>query len=267
MSEAAKNTILSLENISISFSRDYKKDGKELTESKEILKNISLKLDEGEIVALMGGNGSGKTTLFNIISGLLEADSGNIVFKGKDITFWKAYQRAKAGIGRMFQDNHIFPNITVLENMFISSNSTFGETPFVSLFSRKKSISTERQREQKADEILFEIFAGQSGTLLEKRNSLAGELSYGEKRLLGLARIFMGDYRLVLLDEPSAGINEQLTNNILEMVKKISNKNITVFLIEHEKTFVLDVSDRVIYLKNGKITRNAAPAIVLSEIG
>jgi len=253
LSDSNKNIILSLENISISFSRDYKKDGKELTESKAILKDISLNLNNGEIVALMGGNGSGKTTLFNIISGLMDPDEGKVIYINNDITDWKADRRAKAGIGRLFQDNHIFQNITVMENMCLSSSNRVGEFPFISLFQQDKSRRIEKEREKKAVGILSELFEGNHETLLDKKNKLAGELSYGEKRLLGLARIFMGEYDLVLLDEPSAGVNEALIKNIQDMVKKITKKNVTIFFIEHEQQFVKDIADRVIYIKNGRI--------------
>jgi len=254
--EKEKNTILALENISISFSRDYKKDGQEITESKEILSDISLRLNEGEIVALMGGNGSGKTTLFNIISGLIKADTGKIIFKGEDITRLPPYRRAKYGIGRLFQDNHIFPNITVFENLYISDHNTFGEFPFSSLLNKRKSNLAEEGRKKKAAAIITELFEGNDETLLNKKNKLAGELSYGEKRLLGLARIFMGEYDLVLLDEPSAGVNESLIKNIQDMVEKLTKKNVTIFFIEHEKQFIEEIADRIIYLKNGRISAN-----------
>ena len=267
LSDVEKNILLSVENISISFSRSYKKDGEELTENKSVLKNISLQLNEGEIVALMGGNGSGKTTLFNIISGLINQDTGKVIFKGKDITNWQAYKRASAGIGRLFQDNHIFPNITVLENMCLSSADSFGEIPFVSLLKKRKNDLIENERKMKAVNILEELFEGSDNNLLKNKDKLAGELSYGEKRLLGFARIFMGGYDLVLLDEPSAGVNGSTISNILGMVNKLSNTNVTVFLIEHEKQFVNNIADRVIYIKDKKIVFNDNPNIVLSKIG
>jgi len=255
LSEKEKNIVLNLENISISFSRNYKKNGEELTESKEILKDISLSLYRGEIVALMGGNGSGKTTLFNIISGLLDPDEGKVIYKNNDITNWKADRRAKAGIGRLFQDNHIFQNITVMENMCLASSDRFGEFPFISFFQKNKTRKVEKEREKKAADILAELFEGNNKTLLDKKNKLAGELSYGEKRLLGLARIFMGEYDLVLLDEPTAGVNESLIKNIQDMVKKLTKNNVTIFFIEHERKIIDDIANKIINLNKMKEER------------
>ena len=267
MSNIKENIILELKDISISFSRNYKKDGVELTENRAVLKNISLQLSKGEIVALMGGNGSGKTTLFNIISGLIKEDSGKIFYNGNDILKLPSFKRAKLGIGRLFQDNHIFPNLSVIDNLCLSSQNTLGEFPFWSLFNNKKNKKIEDDRKRKAENILYELFEGNNISLRNKKNRLAGELSYGEKRLLGLARIFMGKYELILLDEPSAGVNEMIINNIQNMIKKLSSTNITVFLIEHEKKFITNIADRVIYLKNGKVILNDVPSVVFTRTG
>ena len=124
--------ILEIQNVSKTFSRTLKKEGEESQEKRAILKKVSLEIEQGKITALIGGNGSGKTTLFNIISGLTEPGSGEILLNKKKITKLSEYKRTRNGIGRLFQDNHIFPNLSILDNMLVSSGNLNIENPFFS---------------------------------------------------------------------------------------------------------------------------------------
>lgn len=246
--------ILEIENLSKSFYREYiEYNGDEAVETNRILSNINLKLPERKISALIGGNGSGKTTLFNLISGFLQPDVGKIYFGKYAISTMKPHKRCLLGIGRVFQDNHIFENLTVLENMLIADNNFFGENPLEALFSRKKIKGYEAKRIEKTKNIFSKLF-GAENTFWKLRYEKAGNLSYGQQRLLGLARIFMNDYSLILLDEPTAGVNEKIIVDMIRIIKELVQRNsCTVFLIEHNMDVVKEISDYCFFLENQTI--------------
>ena len=262
--------ILQVDSLKKSFVRNIiNKRGEEADERFFIIDDLNLFIPKGKITALIGGNGAGKTTLFNIISGFIEADSGDVVFQGnpKEISLLKLppHKITRLGIGRMFQDSHIFQGMTVLENMLIADHNNFGEMPFVSLFKNKKDYEIEKQRMAKAREIFNELF-GENNPFWQKRNDLAGTLSFGQQRLLGLARLFMGNYKLVLLDEPTAGVNPKIIKQILNIIRKLVNeKGITVFLIEHNMKVVLELADFCSFMSHGKITAFGTPSDVIGN--
>ena len=262
--------ILQIDSLKKSFVRNIiNKRGEETDERFFIIDDLDLFIPQGKITALIGGNGAGKTTLFNIISGFFEADSGDVVFKGnaQEISLLKLppHKVTRLGIGRMFQDNHIFQGMTVLENMLIADQNDFGEMPFVSLFKNKKDKGMEEQRIAKSREIFTELF-GENNPFWQKRNDLAGTLSFGQQRLLGLARLFMANYKLVLLDEPTAGVNPQIIKQILNIIRKLVNeKETTVFLIEHNMKFVLEIADFCSFMSHGKIIAFGTPEDVIGN--
>jgi len=221
-----------------------------------ILDNLNAFIPKNKITALIGGNGAGKTTLFNIISLLIEADHGEIIFDDNDnvnILNKNNYELKKMGIGRMFQDNHIFQNMTVMDNMLIADNSEWGEFPFVTILKIKKHENIEQKRKKKVRNIFSELF-GKDNAFWNHRNKLAGELSYGQQRLLGLARLFMSDYKLVLLDEPTSGVDPRNIDSIESVIRKLKkDKNTSVFMIEHNMDFVKKIADWCLLLNDGKI--------------
>jgi ABC-type branched-subunit amino acid transport system ATPase component len=237
-------------------------------ESYSVLDNFDLQIQRGKISTLIGGNGAGKTTLFNIISGFLDVNSGEIWFKNQnenDLLKFAPHKRVNLGIGRMFQDNHIFKNLTVLENMLVADGSQFGEFPFVSIFKQTKNKQTESQRKEKAVQIIKDIF-GNDNLLLEKLYEPAHKLSFGYQRLLGLARLFMTDYKLILIDEPTAGINPEWFVSIQNIIRKFATeKGVTIFLIEHNMQFVAEISDICCFLNKGKIEVSGKTADVLAN--
>jgi len=236
--------ILSLKNITISFAK-----GKD---SFKVLNGLNLDVEEGTITALIGGNGAGKTTLFNIISGFQNDYEGDIVFKGKSIKNLSPAQRANKGIGRLFQSKGLFPNLTLLENMKLANEDTAGETPFAFLFNNKKINKIEEGKKEKAIEILNRIF-GENNQYIEKLDELGSSFSYGEQRILALARLFMGDYSLFLLDEPTAGTNVAYLETIKQIIKEMVANGKTVVLVEHNIPFVNDVSNYCAFMQNGKV--------------
>ncbi len=252
--------ILDIQNISKSF---YSKT----TGNNYVLKDLNLAIETNKVTALIGGNGTGKTTLFNIISQLVEPDKTNspkILFKGKDILKYDASQLASLGIGRLFQDAHIFSNLSILENMCVADESTFGESPFDSILFPKKNRKTEQNRIEKALQILTDLFSNES-KFVQQHNMLAGNLSYGQQRLLGLARLLMGDYQLILLDEPTAGVHVKLNDKIAEIIMLLKEQGKTIFLIEHNMNFINKVANHVAFIDNHTIFTQGTPKEVLND--
>jgi ABC-type branched-subunit amino acid transport system ATPase component len=264
------DTILNIDSIRKSFVRNIiNVRGKDEDERFFVLEDIDLLVPKGKVTALIGGNGAGKTTLFNIISCLFRADDGKISFKPNgtisEITGFNSYKIARLGIGRMFQDNHIFQDMTVLENMLIADDNFFGERPFESILFCKKNLEIEKQRKEKAEKIFFDLF-GADNPFLKMKNNKAKNLSYGQQRLLGLARLLMGAYKLLLLDEPTSGVNPVVIEKIKEIINYfVEKKNLTVFLIEHNMSFVLDVADFCHFMSKGIIATGGTPEDIIGN--
>jgi len=264
------DTILNIDSIRKSFVRNFVNiRGDKEDERFYILDNIDLSVPKGKITALIGGNGAGKTTLFNIISGFIKADEGKISFQPNgsllEINNISAYKIARLGIGRMFQDNHIFQNMTVLENMLIADENLFGERPFESIFFYKKDKVVEKLRIEKAEKVFADLF-GDENPFLKMKNEKAKNLSYGQQRLLGLARLLMGDYRILLLDEPTSGVNPMVVDKIKGIIKYfVEQKGLTILLIEHNMNFVLDVADFCHFMSKGIIATGGTPEDIIGN--
>lgn len=252
------NTILHINSVSKSFSHNIKKlNGDVSKEEYCVLDQIDLQVQRGKITAIIGSNGAGKTTLFNIISGLLNNDKGELFYtpnsKKYNLCKMSPYKLAGIGIGRMFQDNHIFPKLTVLENMLIADTNPYGENAITTFFNPRKKRKIESERKHRAEQV-FEMLFGKTNPFWEKKDDDAETLSYGQQRLLGLARLFMGNYELVLLDEPTAGVNPILVKEIAAIIRKMVNeRQMSVLLIEHNMPFVESLADFCVFLNNGKI--------------
>jgi len=261
--------ILQIDSVKKSFVRNIVNiRGEEDNERFNIIDDLDMNIQKGKITALIGGNGAGKTTLFNIISGLMKPDSGNIYFSNnKNISLigQTPDKITRFGIGRMFQDSHIFQSMSVLDNMLLADSNNFGEFPFISLFNSKKNEQSEKYRIEKARKVFEELF-GEDNPFWIKKDDPASSLSFGQQRLLGLARLFMGKYELVLLDEPTAGVNPAIITQAMNIIHKlVQEKNVTVFLIEHNMKVVLDVADFCCFMSHGNIQAFGTPDDVLGD--
>ncbi len=200
------------------------------------------------ITGLIGPNGAGKTTLFHLITNELTPDEGKILFKGKDITGLPTYKIARLGIGKMFQDIRIFKNIKVIENIIVSLQDKADES-LGSLFisPHLNQNAHDRHREQ-AEEVLE--FIG----LSDKIDELAGALSYGQQKLLGLGRLLAADSELLLLDEPTAGINPSMITRILELLENmVKERGKTIIIVEHDMQVIKDIASWVLFMNEGRI--------------
>ncbi len=234
-------------------------------EYSNILDGVSLDVPEGEITAIIGGNGTGKTTLFNIISGFIPTYDGDVVFNNQSIKNYPAYRIASMGIGRLFQGRQLMAGLSVLDNMKLAGSNRFGENPIEALFHPKTVRKAESENEEKAIKVLTDFF-GADNKYLSILHEPVETLSYGEQRLLAIVRLLMRDYKLLLLDEPTSGVNQKHIESIKGVIRKmVKSAGKTVLLIEHNMSFVKDLADHCAYLEDGKILRSGAPSDVLKD--
>jgi branched-chain amino acid transport system ATP-binding protein len=217
---------------------------------------VSFSVGEGMIKALIGPNGAGKTTLFNMISGFLSPDSGAILFHGQPVHGLRPYQIAAAGMSRTFQHIRLFPKMTSLENVMIGRH-IHGRSGFLSsMLSLPWTRREERRAEVKATELMeFLRIAGLAG--LE-----ATSLSYGQQRLVELARALACEPRLLLLDEPAAGLNMRETAEMASVISKIRDMGVTVLIVEHDMSLVMNISDEIIVLNYGQKVADDVPLAI-----
>ena len=217
--------------------------------------DASLKIQQATITSLIGPNGAGKTTLFNIICGYIEPDKGVVQFNGKNLNGCAPHERASAGIGRTFQNMRLIKRLSALENLmlaFINHKSS----SFIKTLSYSISKKHELRNEEKAYELLD--FVG----MKDKAYEPVGSLSYGQQKLLSLACCLALDAKLLMLDEPVAGVNQETIHKILSLFRELKNSGITIFLIEHNMDAVMEISDRLIVMDEGKIIADGIPSVV-----
>lgn len=250
--------ILQLKNIKLSFTNTR-------SEVFNLLNGVNLNVEKGKITALVGGNGTGKTTLFNVISGFQSDFSGDVIFDGKRLNHISAHRISLMGIGRLFQGRQLMDDLTLMENMKIASDDKTGEMPFEPLLFPKKIARKEREKEEQAVGILKRLF-GENCKYLDMLNYKASAFSYGEQRLIAIARLLMGNDKLLLLDEPTAGVNQVYIETIKEMIRKmVCDEGLSILLIEHNMHFVRELADTCAYLDDGIIAKVGPTAVVLDD--
>ena len=248
--------ILHINNIRVSFNNAGK-------EKLNLLNGVSLNITRGKVTALIGGNGTGKTTLFNIISGFQKDYEGTIIIDGIDISRLPAHQVSLKGIGRLFQGGQLLGDLTLMENMKIASEDMTGESPFNSILHPHQVKEQEQQKEERAREIIRNLI---SEKYVDKMDKLGSEFSYGEQRLLSLARLLMGEDKLLLLDEPTSGVNPHYIALIGQIIRKmVDERNLTVLMIEHNMHFVRNVADYCAFLSDGIIAKYGSTDDVLND--
>jgi len=218
--------------------------------------DVSFELRPGHVHALIGPNGAGKTTLLNILSGVIPADSGRIEFCGADITRTGSSAVCALGIGRTFQNLKLFPHMSVLDNVLSGLHPHLKVGFFASLLGLPAARREEAWARGEAVRLLE--FVG----LLARAGDEAGSLPYGLQRRLELARALATHPRLLLLDEPAAGLNPQETQDLTRLIGRIRDKGMTVLLIEHHMDLVMEVSDHVLVLDYGAKIAEGTPAAV-----
>ena len=218
------------------------------------LDGVSLEVESDSIVGLIGPNGSGKTTLFNVVSGFYEKDGGEVYFKGERIDGLTPDKIAKKGLCRTFQVSKAPEKLTVLENMMLAAKSQVGENPLGALFMRPRVHKSERTNLDRAMDLLEML------KLVDLKNEYAGDLSGGQKKLLSLGRVFMLEPDLILLDEPTAGVNLTLIMELLKAIRELQEKeHKSFFIIEHSMKVISDICDKVFVLNFGRKMAEGTP--------
>ncbi len=217
------------------------------------LDRVSFNVREGIIKSVIGPNGAGKTTLFNLISGVIPADSGRVKYRGENITNYRPYQIASRGIIRTFQNLKLFPRMTVLENVMVgrhirSSAGLF--SAFLGLPGGRKEEKSIKEEAQKAIELLG---------LKDVWSKDASSLPFGTQRSVELARAIVAEPGLMLLDEPASGLNIYETKKLSELILKIRGMGVTILLVEHDMSVVMDISDEIAVLNFGKKIAEGKP--------
>jgi branched-chain amino acid transport system ATP-binding protein len=206
------------------------------------LKEITLSVDEGEIVALIGANGAGKTTTLKTISGLRPLSAGRIVFEGSDISRMPGHKRVTAGIGQAPEGRGVFPGMTVQENLLMGA------------YTRKGSVAKELAE-------VYELFP----RLAERKNQSGGTMSGGEQQMVAIGRALMAKPRVLLLDEPSMGLAPILVNQIFDIIREINDRGTTVLLVEQNAQQALQLAHRAYVLETGRVVKSAEASLLLDD--
>ena len=219
----------------------------------------SFELHKGEITSLIGPNGAGKTTFFDLITRFQSADSGSIFLNEKNVTKLNSYKLARLGMVRTFQLTRVFDRMSVYENMKFAGSSIKNEGFLKSLIQTKTLKQQEDQLNVKIDKTLKLL------NLIDMKDSYARELSGGQKKLLELGRSLMKNPKILLLDEPLAGVNPKLSEELLEIILNLNSQGINILMVEHNIDAVMKISKRVVVMAEGKIISDGKPDFVRSD--
>lgn len=223
------------------------------------LSDISMEVRSGEIIGIIGPNGAGKTTLFNVITGMYQPTEGKVQLLGQDVTGWKPHKITALGFARTFQNIRLYPRLSVRDNVISGMHCHTKSGILSSIFNTPAKRREEKQCEEEADEILKLL------DLYEDRFELSTSLPYGSQRKLEIARALATHPKLLLLDEPAAGMNEQETAELADIIYKLKNMGYTILLIEHDMKFVMNICERLYVLNNGCMISSGAPDQITTD--
>ncbi|MFC7203951.1 ABC transporter ATP-binding protein [Haloferax namakaokahaiae] len=221
--------------------------------------DVSIEVERGTITGMIGPNGAGKSTLFNLISGFYDEDAGHVFVNGEEVTDMPTHERANAGLVRTFQTPRRLEGMSVREAMLVGAGSQLGES-IIPLFFRGSDVTQqERENLERAEELLerFEI-----SHLIDQPST---DLSGGQMKLVELARAFTTDPDILLLDEPVAGVNPTLANDIKRFIRELNEEGQTFLIIEHDMPFIMDLADPIIVLDQGRVLMEGTPEEVRND--
>ena len=219
----------------------------------------SVNLNRNELTSIIGPNGAGKTTFFDLISGFQDSDEGKVYLNNKNITKSQPYAIARLGMIRTFQLTKVFDRMTVLENMMFSASTVNNDSFLKSIAKLPSQKTTEKKIRDKSFEIMKEL------NIDHMANSYAREMSGGQKKLLELGRSIINNPSVLLLDEPLAGVNPKLAEEILQIIVNLAGKGISILMVEHNIEAVMKISERVIVLAEGKVIADSTPENIRSD--
>jgi branched-chain amino acid transport system ATP-binding protein len=219
-----------------------------------IIDDVSLSVGQGEMLGVIGPNGAGKTTLFNLISGVLIPTEGTVELEGNNVTTDPIHKRARAGLGRTFQTSSLFPALSALENVRLAAQVSLGKAISIVRFPRPGDAATRIAMER-----LEEV------GLADHTATLAGVLSHGDKRKLEIAMLLAVEPRVILLDEPMAGVGSADVGGLVEVIRHVHKSGRTVLMVEHHMDVVLGLVDRVAVMHHGQLLAIDTPAVVMAN--
>ncbi|MFJ5769699.1 ABC transporter ATP-binding protein [Psychrobacillus sp. NPDC093180] len=221
------------------------------------VQNLNMVLNQGELVGLIGPNGAGKTTSFNLLTGVYVPTEGDILFNGERINGLPPFKVTRKGVSRTFQNIRLFNELSVLDNVKVAYHSIAKHSIISSILRLPSHFSGEKEMEEKSIEFL-KIF-----NLDKYKDELAKNLPYGQQRRLEIARALAANPKLLLLDEPAAGMNPQETKDLMELIAFIRNKfDLTILLIEHDMNLVMGVCERIYVLDHGQLLAEGSPEVI-----
>jgi branched-chain amino acid transport system ATP-binding protein len=220
-----------------------------------IVADVSLEVQEGELLGIIGPNGAGKTSLFNLLSGLYRPTSGTIELEGRDITRERPFRRTRLGLGRTFQVSNVFPLLSVLENVRLAAEARLGGT--MRIWRRAAGVSAALERARWA---LDRVGLG------PRTAAVAGQLAHGDKRKLELAMLLAGNPRVILLDEPMAGVSAEDVPELVELVRSVhEEEHKTVLMVEHHMEVVTGLADRIAVMHHGALLACDTPEAIMAD--
>ncbi|MDI2589035.1 ABC transporter ATP-binding protein [Psychrobacillus sp. NEAU-3TGS] len=221
------------------------------------VQNLNMVLNQGELVGLIGPNGAGKTTSFNLLTGVYVPTEGDILFNGERINGLPPFKVTRKGVSRTFQNIRLFNELSVLDNVKVAYHSIAKHSIISSILRLPSHFSGEKEMEEKSIEFL-KIF-----NLDKYKDELAKNLPYGQQRRLEIARALAANPKLLLLDEPAAGMNPQETKDLMDLIAFIRNKfDLTILLIEHDMNLVMGVCERIYVLDHGQLLAEGSPEVI-----
>ncbi|MCL5942501.1 MAG: ABC transporter ATP-binding protein [Actinobacteria bacterium] len=226
--------------------------------------DCTLSVEADSITGLIGPNGAGKTTLFNVIAGVYPPNQGEVWFRGEKISDAAPWAIAGKGVARTFQTPHGFPQMTIMENLMVSPLRQKGEGVFRGLLRGARVRAEEKAHRRKALELLDTI------GMVDRRNELVVNLSAGEARMVELVRQLMLDPQILLLDEPAAGINPALCGKLLDLLRRLRHEGLTLLVIDHNLSFIMELCDTIYVLSHGEVTPaavSADPKVIEAYLG
>jgi len=217
------------------------------------ISELDLDIIDSEILGLIGPNGAGKTTLFNVVSGFFPPASGKVIFDGQDITGLKAHEIAQLGISRTFQASTLFMRLSVLDSVFTGYHMSYKRSIWKRLLRASSAVREEEILRQRATEILE--FMG----LASLKDELAANLSHGHQRILGVCMALATNPKLLLLDEPVTGMNPRETLTMIDLIRQVRDRGITIVVVEHDMKAVMNLCDRIAVLNYGRKIAEGPP--------
>ena len=221
--------------------------------------NVSFEIAEGEVFGIIGPNGAGKTTIFNLITGVFPVSEGNIVFEGVNLKNKKPHEITELGLSRTFQNIRLFSDMTAVENVMVGGHCRANAGLLASIFRTKAQKEEEKQIRMKAMKMLELVGIDDAAEIK------ADELPYGKQRRLEIARALATEPKLILLDEPAAGMNDSETEELRQLIGKIKSLGITVIVIEHDMHLMMNICDHIIVLNFGEKIADGTPAEIQND--